>query len=134
MDEAGEFIDMISYEFCAEMNAAEMNLDFYTSDDDEQEYKVIEDNMMIGKKNSQKKFSDFALDKSKRDDLKQALNDLENHGVDLNYFFNEESVHDYYDDCDLPRKHKVVIFLITRGYIHTFKDLFNAFEPNGLKL
>jgi len=44
MDAACEFINMMAFACCSEMNAAEMNLEFYTPDDNEQEYKVIEDN------------------------------------------------------------------------------------------
>ena len=130
MDEAGEFINMMSCACCHEMNAVEINLEFYTPDDNEQEYKVIEDNMMRGKLFSQKKFSRFALDKLKRDDLKQALNDLENHGMDLKYCWEQTGI----QYSDLSLKEKVIAFLITEDDINTFDDLFKAFEPNCINI
>lgn len=122
MDAACNFINMMSRWSCYVLNCQEFNIDFYKSE--HPLHKIIEDNMMKGKFFSYKKFSQFLLDKSKRDDIKLALNELEEYGMNLKYCWETNGQ----DDEDLTRKEKAISCLILKEEIRTFNDLFEAFE------
>jgi hypothetical protein len=128
MSTAFSFINIMCESFCKALNNEEKNLDFYQSN-----YplgNIIENNMMKGKYFSTKKFSEFLLDKSKHDDVKLALNELEDYGVGLQYCW--EYFETFYDD--FSHKEKLVSYLISTKGICTFNHLFKAFEPNGLDM
>jgi hypothetical protein len=137
MSAACNFIDMMSTYCCNTLNREELNLYFYKyeeyfykSEEADPVYKIIEDNMMKGRYFSSKKFSEFLLDKSKLDDVKLALIELEEHGMQLKHCWEHTGI----SNEDLSRKEKVISYLIIIEDIYTFNDLFKAFEPNGLGL
>lgn len=86
--------------------------------------------MMKGQNFSTNKFSEFILDKSKKHTVKLVLLELENYGMQLQYCWEHSDI----DITHLSRKEKVVSYLISIGDIYTFKDLIDAFEPNGLNM
>jgi hypothetical protein len=124
MDALCEFINMMIPALCDDMNDVELGLNFYKSNYDKPNNKIIEDNMMMGEQFSVNKFYEFALDKSKRNDLKQALDVLENEGLQLKYCWDKTVI----KNIDLSLKNEIVSLLISTQDIKTFDDLFNVFD------
>ena len=124
------FINKMVYSMCSEMNRYELGLDFYECDSDDDIAMIIKHNLLDGQYFSSKKFSQFILDESKSLAIPLVLDELRNHGMQLHYCWTNAGI----PDRELSRKEKVVSYLIGIEDIFTFKELIEAFKPNGLKL
>ena len=123
---AFEFIDKMTSMCCSALNTYDMGLDFY--DSEESLHQIIKENMMEEEEFSTYKFSKFILNKSKKHSAKMVLIELENHGMELKYCWENASV----DIKDLSRKEKAVSYFIQIGDIYTFQQVFDFFEPDGV--
>ena len=119
---------MVDYA-CSGMNRYEIGLDFYECDFDDNIAMIIKHNLLDGTDFCPTKFSRFILDESKSLAVPFVLYELENHGMQLYDCWTNAGIL----DSELSRKEKVISYLIGI-HIFTFKELIEAFKPNGLKL
>ena len=127
---AFEFINYMTVSICSTLNQYSIGNDFCEESDPIA--LIIKQNILNSNNDfSVNKFERFILDESKSIAVKLVLIELEEHGLDLLHCWGNACV----IDTELnTRKERVISHLIMTGDISTFKELFEAFEPNGLKL
>jgi hypothetical protein len=124
------FINKMVDSACSLMNRHELGIDFYECDSGDHVAMIIKHNLLDGNNFCGTKFSEFILDKSKSLAVPLVLDQLENNGMQLHYCWTNAEI----PDTELTRKEKVISYLVGIQDIFTFRELIEAFEPNGLKL